>query len=165
MTSFEDFTLYYAKSLAENTAVLADLKIVGGANNIKLVYCIPTEFAKRQTDTSNALSEDITSPDSGTAKADIEIQFTQERDVAPATNVLITLLDMFYKKTEDDIFRKGRFGLSNTDNPELDAEPVTLGGYKFLLFRQVPNQDNPALNTYIVQLRFVGDHTILGAFP
>ncbi len=165
MTSFEDFTLYYAKSLVDNTPVLADLKIVGGANNIKLVYCIPIEFAKRQTDTSNAQSEDTTSPDTGTARAGVEIQFTQERGTPPATNVLATLLDMFYKKTEDDIFRKGRFGLSNTDNPDLDATPIATGGYKFLNFKQIPNQDNPALNTYIVQLNLVGDHTILGAFP
>ena len=165
MTTFEDFTLYYAKSLAQNTAALADLFIKGGENNIKLVYCIPIEFAKRQTDTSNATSEDPTSPDTGTARAGIEIQFTQERATTPTTNVLATLLDMFYKKTEDDVFRKARFGLLNTDNPDLDAEPVTLGGYKFLNFKQIPNQDNPALNTYNVQLNFIGDHTILGAFP
>ena len=164
MTSFEDFTLYYAKSLADNTPVLATLKIVGGANNIKLVYCIPIEFTKRQTDTSNALSEDITSPDTGTARAGVEIEFTQERASAPTTNVLVTLLDMFYKKTEDDIFRKARFGLSNTDNPSLDALPIATGGYKFISFRQMPNRDNPALNTYIIRLDFIGDHTILGAF-
>ena len=165
MTTFEDFTLYYAKSLIDNTAALATLKIVGGANNIKLVYCIPIEFTKRQTDTSNAQSADQTSPDTGTAKAGVEIQFTQERSTSPTTNVLVTLLDMFYKKTEDDIFRKARFVLLNTDNPELDAEPIATGGYKFLNFKQIPNQDDPALNVYIVQLNLIGDHTILGAFP
>jgi len=165
MTSFEDFTLYYALSLGSNSAAQATLKIIGGANSIKLVYCIPLEFNKRVTDTSNAQSEDITSPDTGTARAMIEIMFTQERATAPASNVLITLLDMFYKKGSDDDFRKGRFGLTNTDNPDLDATPIATGGYKFLNFKQVPNPDEPALNKYIVQLNLVGDHTILGAFP
>jgi len=163
MAAFESFTLFFAKSLAENQAVNADLKITN-ADGIKLVYCIPISFDKRQTDTSNAQSEDKTSPDTGTAKAGIEIRFTQERDIVPTVNVLKTLLDMFYKKTQDNIFRKARFGLANTDNPELNVEPTAVGGYKFLNFKQVPNPDRPALNDYTVQLDFIGDHTLLGAF-
>ena len=79
MAAFESFTLFFAKSLAQNTAANADLKITN-ADGIKLVYCIPISFDKRQTDTSNAQSEDKTSPDTGTAKAGVEIRFTQERD-------------------------------------------------------------------------------------
>jgi len=163
MAEFESFTLYYAKSLAQNTAANADLKITN-ADGIKLVYCIPISFDKRQTDTSNAQSEDKTSPDTGTAKAGIEIRFTQERDVAPSVNVLKTLLDMFYRKTQDVDFRKARFGLLNTDNSELDVKPTAVGGYKFLSFKQEPNPDKPALNVYTVNLDFIGDHTLLGAF-
>lgn len=164
MTSFEDFTLYYAKSLAENTAALAVLKITN-SDGIKLLYCRPMDFAKRVTDTSNALSEDKTSPDTGTARNAIELRFSQERDTTPTTNVLKTLLQMFYLPTDDDVFRKARFGLLNADNPDLDVIPVALGGYKFTRFFQEPNPDTPALNLYIVQLDFVGDHTLLGAFP
>ncbi len=163
MTAFENFTLYYALSLVNNTAAQATLKITN-ADGITLVYCIPIEFSKRQTDTSNAQSEDPTSPDTGTARADIEIKFTQVRQIAPTVNVLKTLMDMFYRKTQDDDFRKARFGLLNDDNSELDVEPTAVGGYKFLLFRQVPNPDDPALNAYIVQLKYIGDHTLLGAF-
>ncbi len=163
MAEFESFTLFYAKSLAQNTAANADLKITN-ADKIKLVYCIPISFDKRQTDTSNAQSEDKTSPDTGTAKAGVELRFTQERETAPSVNVLKTLLDMFYRKTQDVDFRKARFGLSNTDNPELNANPTAVGGYKFLLFKQTPNPDKPALNDYTVQLDFIGDHTLLGAF-
>lgn len=163
MAEFETFTLYYAKSLTENEAVNADLKI-SNVDGVKLVYCIPIDFSKRQTDTSNAQSEDKTSPDTGTAKAGIEIRFTQERDVAPSVNVLKTLMDMFYRKTQDTDFRKARFGLLNTDNPELDVEPTAVGGYKFTVFKQTPNPDKPALNDYTVQLDFIGDHTLLGAF-
>lgn len=163
MTAFESFTLYFALSLAQNTAAQATLKITN-ADGIKLVYCIPTSFDKRQTDTSNAQSEDKTSPDTGTAKAGIELRFTQERNVAPTVNVLKTLLDMFYQKTQDTDFRKARFGLLNDDNPELDVEPTAVGGYKFILFKQTPNPDKPALNDYTVQLDFIGDHTLLGAF-
>ena len=165
MAAFDSFTLFYAKSLAQNTAANADLKIVGNQNSIKLIYCIPIEFTKRQTDTSNAQSEDKTSPDTGTAKAGVEIRFTQERESAPGTNVLVTLMDMFYRRGNDEDFRKGRFGLENTDNPELNVEPEATGGYKFINFKQEPNPDKPALLTYTVQLDFIGDHTLLGAFP
>jgi len=163
MTAFEAFTLYFAKSLAENTAALADLKITN-VDGVKLIYCIPIDFSKRQTDTSNAQSEDKTSPDTGTAKAGIELRFSQERNMAPATNVVKTLMDMFYKRTQDIDFRKARFGLLNDDNPELDVEPTAEGGYKFTSFRQEPNPDSPALLIYTVKMDFIGDHTLLGAF-
>jgi hypothetical protein len=163
MAEFETFTLFYAKSLAENGAADALLKITN-ADKVKLVYCIPIDFTKRQTDTSNAQAEDKTSPDTGTARAGIEIRFTQERDVAPSVNVLKTLMDMFYKKSNDVDFRKARFGLENDDNPELDVTPTNVGGYKFQTFRQEPNPNDPAILVYTVQLDFIGDHTLLGAF-
>lgn len=164
MTAFENFTLYYAKSLGQNGPADADLKI-SNTDGIKLLYCIPIDFSKRQTDTSNTQSEDKTSPDTGTARAGVELRFTQERDIAPTVNVLKTLLDMFYRITQDIDFRKARFGLSNADNPELDVLPTAVGGYKFINFKQEPNPDRPALSIYTVQLDFIGDHTLLGAFP
>ena len=57
MTAFENFTLYYAKSIAQNDPVNAVLKITN-VDGIKLIYCIPIDFSKRQTDTSNTQSED-----------------------------------------------------------------------------------------------------------
>ena len=80
MAAFESFTLFYAKSLAQNTAANADLKITN-ADGIKLVYCIPISFDKRQTDTSNAQSEGKTSPDTGTAKAGIELDTDAQTEI------------------------------------------------------------------------------------
>lgn len=166
MAAFENFTLYYAKSLTLNSASQADLKITNGvpADKIKLAYCIPKSFAKRVTDTSNALSLDPTKPDTGTAGAFVELSITQERDTTLDTNILETLLQMFYIKSSDDDFEKGRFGLLNDDNPELDVEPEALAGYKFVSFSQNPNPNDIALVTYTVTLDYVGDHTKLGAF-
>jgi len=162
--AFEDFTLYYADSIANNKAsqAAAGFRIKSGENNIKLVYCIPDEFAKRVTDTSNALAIDKTEPDTGSGRIMVEVQFTQSRETTPTLNALGILENMFFIKSNDPAFRKGRFGLLNTDNPELNVEPVKFGGYKFAGFKQIPNKDNPALLTYVVKLSFVGDHDILG---
>lgn len=162
--AFENFALWYAKSLTDNGPDDADLLIKSGENNIKLVYCVPSQFAKRVTDTSSALAEDKTSPDSGTAAAMVELKFTQERDTAPTTNVLETLIKMFFNKTDDEVFRKARYGLTTSDNPELDCTPTSTAGYKLEGFQQIPNQNEPALLTYVVRLGFVGDHNRLGAY-
>ena len=161
--AFENFTLYYAKSIAENSAAQADLKI-SNTDGIELVYCITTEFMKRVTDTSNALALDKTEPDTGTGKAMVELQITQDRGESPTTNLLKLLQQMFFIKSSDSTFRRGRFGLINDDNPELDAKPIKFGGYKFAGFRQVPNKDAPSRVMYNISLSFVGDHTILGGF-
>ena len=165
MPSFDAFTQYYAESLSDNEPADATLKITN-SDGISLIYCRPMDFSKRQTDTSNAQSEDRTSPDTGTAKAAVELRFSQDRSTAPTTNVLDTLLQMFYKPRVPDAdgFRKARFGLENDDNPELNVTPTALGGYKLTRFYQEPNPDTPSLNTYIVQLDFIGDHTLLGPF-
>ncbi len=162
-TAFEDFTLYYALSLANNDAASSTLKI-SNIDGIELVYCIPNEFMKRVTDTSNALALDKTEPDTGTGRATVELQIIQDRTTVRTTNLLKLLQQMFFIKSNDPIFRKGRFGLVNTDNPDLDAEPIKLGGYKFGGFRQVPNKDTPSLLVYNITLSFLGDHTILGGF-
>jgi len=159
--AFEDFTLYFALSIDDNAADDATLKI-SNTDGIKLVYCIPDDFSKRVTDTSNALAIDKTEPDTGSGRIMVELQFTQSRETAPTVDVLKTLKEMFFLKSNDPTFRKGRWGLLNTDNPELNVEPVKFGGYKFAGFKQVPNKETPALLTYIVKLAFVGDHTILG---
>ena len=161
--AFEDFTLYYALSIAQNDAANATLKI-DNTDSIELIYCIPNDFMKRVTDTSNALALDKTEPDTGTGRASVELQITQDRTTAPATNVLKLLQQMFFIKSSDPTFRRGRFGLLTTDNPELNAEPVKFGGYKFAGFKQVPNRDEPSRVKYNISLSFVGDHTILGGF-
>jgi len=163
MTTFEDFTLYYALSIGQNDAANATLKI-SNIDGTKLVYCIPLEFMKRVTDTSNALALDKTEPDTGSGKTIVELQITQDRTIVRTSNLLKLLQQMFFIKSNDDDFRKGRFGLINTDNPELDANPIRIGGYKFLGFKQVPNKDTPSFLTYNITLAFLGDHTILGGF-
>lgn len=162
-TAFGNFTLYYALSIAQNDAASAALKI-SNIDGIELVYCIPDEFMKRVTDTSNALALDKTEPDTGSGRTIVELQIIQDRTTTRTTNLLKLLEQMFFIKSSDDSFRKGRFGLLNADNPDLDAKPIRLGGYKFAGFRQVPNKDTPSILIYNITLSFLGDHTILGGF-
>lgn len=163
MTAFEDFKLFYAKSLAQNSAADADL-FIENSDGINLLYCNASEFTKRVVDTSNAQSEDKTSPDTGTAVNSVELRIAQDRSVAPSVNVLKTLLEMFYQKSSDTDFRKARFGLENTDNPSLDLTPTANGGYKLFSIKADPNPDFPAIVKYTIILHLVGDHTLLGAF-
>lgn len=164
MSSFQNFRLYYAKSLTENEPDDADL-FIDNTGGVSLLSCIPSEFSKRQTDTSNALAVDKTSPDSGTAADMVQLRIAIQRETAPSKSILKVLMQMFYLKTDDDDFRKARFGLTNTDNPELDVEPTANGGYKFIGFKQEPNQDTPGLIVYVIDLDYIGDHNLLGAFP
>jgi len=164
MPTWDSLVFWYAKSLSENGPDEAELRIKTGENTSKLSYCVAIDWQKRMTDTSNALAEDKTSPDAGTARDAIEIKFTQERGTAPTTNALKILIQMFYTKTDDEVFRKARFGLDNTDNPELDVTPVATGGYKLHRFYQVPNPNDPALLTYVIEAEYVGDHNLLRAF-
>jgi len=163
MPAFENFTLYFALSIAQNDAASATLKI-SNTDGIEMVYCIPNDFMKRVTDTSNALALDKTEPDTGTGRAMVELQITQERGTVPTTNLLKLLQQMFFIKSSDTIFRRGRFGLLTDDNPELSAEPIKFGGYKFAGFKQIPNKDEPSRVKYNISLSFVGDHTILAGF-
>lgn len=163
--AYEDFSLWFAKSLGDNQLSDADLIIANTSTPdqaIKLIYCIPLKFAKRATDVTSALAVDPDSPDTGTGMSDIVIRFSEER-TAPLTNpVLEKLIEMFYNKGNDDIFRKGRFGLVNKDNPKFDVIPIATAGYKFLNFGQDPNAQTPGIQTYNIQLKFLGDHTKLG---
>lgn len=166
MTAFEDFTLYVADTIAANKSSQGILTISNDTTELKLIYCIPRQFTKRQTDTSNAQAQDKTSPDTGTAKAGVELRFEQERKttLSTTTDVLAILLKMFYTIASTDVFRKARFGLISKDNPQLDVNPTAQAGYKFIDFQQEPNPDNPAIRIFTVQLEFIGDHTQLRAF-
>ncbi len=168
MGEFQTFKIWYAQSLAQNTFDDAanNRKIQDVATpeetSVKLLSVIPTSFQKRATDQSAALAADKTSPDTGTALNNITIRFTQQREATLADPVLQRLINMFYLKSSDDDFQKGRFGLENTDNPELDVLPIATAGYKFLNFHQEPNDQKISLQTWEVVLGFVGDHTKLG---
>ena len=167
MGDFEDFKIWYAKSLAQNTFVNADAdrKIENTATvgeEIQLMFCGPMKFQKRQTDVSQATAADKTAPDTGTAGSYIKLVFLQKRDT---TNfqVLGRLLTLFYLKNSDEDFTKGRIGLENADNPELDVIPTATAGYKFISFMQRPNEDNPSIIQWELELEFLGDHTVLGS--
>lgn len=169
MAAYDTFKIWYSKGTgANNTFALADAtrKIENVTTpvgeEISLIYCMPSPFAKRVTDVSEALASDPTAPDTGTATANVILRFTQQREVTPTIPVLAQLLEMFYLKSSDDTYLKGRFGLENTDNPQLDVLPLPDAGYKFLSFKQEPNQNNPALQIWELVLKFVGDHTKLG---
>lgn len=170
MAAYDTFKLWYALGVAPNNTFAlqsnANRKLENvttpTGEEISLIYCLPNPFAKRQTDTSEALAVDPTSPDTGTGASNIIIRFTQERGVTPTIPVLAKLIEMFYLKSSDDVFLKGRFGLENTDNPQLDVLPLVDAGYKFLSFKQEPNQNNPALQIWELTLKFLGDHTKLG---
>lgn len=166
--SFSEFKLWYAKSLTANTFAGADvgMKIQDIENadaGIELLSCVPSSFQKRRTDVSQALSLDKTSPDTGTAQQDITIEFVQARNVVLTDPVVQKLINMFHVKSNDNMFRKGRFGLENTDTPEIDCLPSVNAGYKFDGFQQVPIHNNPALLHFRIMLQFVGDHTQLGS--
>lgn len=168
MASYDTFKLWYAKSIASNSFASADdgFKLQNTTTTDKarsLIYCNPLMFAKRQTDTSNALAVDPTSPDTGTGMSDVILKFTEGRTAALGTSTALKILiNFFYNKSSDPIFKKGRFGLENTDNPDLDVLPLATAGYKFINFRQEPNPSAAGLLTYLVQLKFLGDHTKLG---
>lgn len=169
MVAYDTFKLWYSKGTgANNTFALADgtRKIQNvttpAKEEISLIYCLPGSFVKRATDVSEALAVDPTSPDTGTGSSNVILRFTQKREQTPTIPVLAQLLEMFYLKSSDDIYLKGRFGLENTDNPQLDVLPLPSAGYKFLSYKQEPNQNNPALLIYEITLKFVGDHTKLG---
>lgn len=164
VTNFENFKLWFALSLGSPDAASATL-FIDNSDNTELIYCIPISFQKRQTDTSNAQSEDPEKPDSGTAGAIIELRIMQPRNSPPTTPIVNKLLQMFYLKSDDSDFRKARFGLESDDAPGLNTVPGALNGYKFLNFKEEPNPDNPAKQIYTIQLEFLGDHTKLGAFP
>ena len=169
MPAYDTFKFWYAKGLpVNNTFALADAAVkiqntttpVG--EEISLIYVIPGPFANRSTDVSNALAADPTSPDTGTAQSNVILRFTQSRAVTPTVPVLAKLLAMFYNFGSDDDFKKARFGLESTDNPELDCLPIATAGYKFISFKQEPNQDKPNLQIWELVLKFVGDNSKLG---
>lgn len=170
MAEYEVFKFWYSKGLGnDNTFANADdgrkiQNTTTAGKAIKLIYCFPIQFAKRQTDVSNALAADPTRPDTGTAASDVILRFIQERTqpLAADERVLAKLRDMFYLKSSDDIYEKGRFGLESSDNPELDVLPLPTAGYKFISFRQEPNQDSPGIQIWELHLQFLGDHTKLG---
>jgi len=169
VNQLETFKLWFAKgvdpnntfALAETTEKIENSDTPTG-EQIKLIYCMPSVFAKRQTDVSEALAADPTSPDTGTGASMVTLRFAQKRDVARTVPVLPILLRMFYLKSSDDIFDKGRFGLENTDNPELDVLPIPTAGYKFVSFKQEPNQNTSNIQIWEVVLKFLGDNTKLG---
>lgn len=165
MAAFENFKIWYAKSLGSNAFASADTnrRIQNTTDTdkaISLISCTPQIFAKRVTDVSTALAVDPTSPDTGTGMSDVIIRFTEERTIALTASALEKLLEMFYQLSSDDVFL-ARFGLENTDNSRLDCLPIATAGYKFKSFRQEPNQNTPGIQTYEVVLKFVGDHTKL----
>jgi len=169
MAAYDTFKLWYSKGTgANNTFALADdtRKIENvttpAKEKISLLYCMPNPFQKRITDVSEALASDPTKPDTGTAGSTVIIRFSQLREQTPTIPVLTQLIEMFYLKSSDDTYLKGRFGLENTDNPQLDVLPLPTAGYKFLRFKQEPNQNNPALIIWELTLEFLGDHTKLG---
>lgn len=167
--TFSEFKLWYAKSLTENSFAQADdnKKIedttTPAGEEIQLIFCNPSQFTKRVTDTSEALAVDRTSPDTGTALTDVTIRIAQARTAATRTiPILAKILELFFEKSNDDIFQKGRIGLYNTDNPELNVVPTANAGYKFIGFGELPNQDTPGITIYDIIIQFVGDHTQLG---
>lgn len=169
MAAYDTFKLWYAKDVSPNNK-FSDADVARRIENvttptgeaISLIYCLPSRFSKRATDVSEALAVDPKSPDTGTGMSDVILRFTQQRKVTPTIPVLAKLLELFYLKSTDDTFLDGRFGLESTDNPQLDVLPLPNAGYKFVTFKQEPNQNTPQLLTYEVTLKFLGDHTKLG---
>jgi hypothetical protein len=169
MAAYDTFKLWYAKAVSpNNTFAAADAThklenvTTPVGEEVSLIYVLPSSFAKRTTDVSNALAVDPTSPDTGTGQSNVILRFVQQRTVTPTIPVLPKLLAMFYEFQSDDTFQKGRMGLESTDNPELDCLPIPTAGYKLLSFKQEPNQNHPGVQIWEVVLKFVGDNSKLG---
>ena len=164
MANFLTFQIWYARSLAQNTFANAeaDRKIENttGDEGIQLLSCRAARFLKRNTDTSQATASDKTSPDTGTAGSYIHLSFVQKRKTRNA-QVLSRLEKLFFLKNNDVDFNKGRIGLENSDNPELNVLPTANAGYKLMSFMQRPTDDNPGVNIFELELEFLGDHTEL----
>ena len=169
MAEFEEIEIWYAKSIAENgfsdAANNSKIQnITSGDEAISLISCLPEIFAKRITDVSQALATDNISPDTGTAKTTIKVVLAQIRTTTSRTNqVLGRLINMFYLKGNDNDFQFGRFGIKNTDSPELNVVPTKLAGYKLIAFYPRPNEDIPGTISWEIILQFLGDHTRLGS--
>ena len=169
MPAFDTFRLWYAKSIADNAysdaanTMKISNSVTPAGEAISMLSCTPSTFAKRVTDVSEALAADKLSPDTGTGLARVELRIMQERGASTLTvQLLARLLAMFYVKGNDPSFRAGRFGLQNTDCPELDVLPVKTAGYKIISFVCHPEDDKPSLLTWYITLEFLGDHSLLG---
>ncbi len=169
MPAYDTFKIWYAFSLGANEfddQTDLDLKIQNATTpvgeEVSLIYVIPSPFAKRVTDVSNALAVNPTAPDTGTGQSNIILRFVQKREVTPTVPVLPKLIRMFYKFSSDDDFKKARFGLESTDAPALDCLPIATAGYKMLSFKQEPNQNFPAVQIWEVVFKFIGDNSKLG---
>lgn len=168
--AFNVFKLWYSKDTAAGQNEFSNADATRRIENtntpegeeIKLIYVIPAMFAKRATDVTEALSVDPSAPDTGTGASNVIIRFTQKRDVSPTVPVLAKLIEMFYLKGTDDIYLEGRFGLENTDNPQLDVLPLPTAGYKLVSFKMEPNQNTINITTWELVIKFLGDHTKLG---
>ncbi len=160
---FDAFAIWFALSIGSPGKASATSKIENSAT-IKLDYCIPTNWAKKRTDVTGAQEETDVHPDTGPAGAFVELQVTIDRGTS--TPAFIKELIRWYgTQNTDSDFKRGRLGLENDDNPELDLVPSATIGYKLIQFGIISPVSYKAKQTYKILLQFGGPALSLPVFP
>jgi len=102
-------------------------------------------------------SDEDVHPDTGPAGAFVEIQFTVDRSNVLAQDFLTALIRMYGIILTDSEFRRGRIGLINSDNPQLDiTEPTATLGYKLVQFQEIDPIDYKSRQIFKVLLQLAG---------
>lgn len=160
--AFENFALYRAFSVAQNSAADSVDKIVN-SDEIKCQYVRPANFTKRQADLTPPEGVDPVNPDTGVGQSVVEILLQVDRG-GTIQDVEKKLIKWFFEKAENPTFKRGFLGLLSDDDPDVDLKPIEFAGYRIVHFHRIPETENAASQQFIIQLQFEGDHTQLGAF-
>ncbi len=160
---FADFALWYALSLGSPSKASSTVKIESSAQ-IQLDYCVPQLWVKKRTDLTGVQETENVHPDTGPAGGFVEVQITLDRGTSSPT-FLKTLLEFYGTQLTDSDFKRGRLGLENADNPELDLVPSATIGYKMVQFALINPVDYKSKQIYRILLQFGGDALSLPVFP
>ncbi len=163
---FGDFAIWFALSVGSPDKASATVKIESSAT-IQLDYCVPQLWVKKRTDLTGVQETENVHPDTGPAGGFVELQITIDRGVS-TPEFLKTLLRFYGTQLTDSDFKRGRLGLENDDNPELDLVPVGTGsdriGYKMVQFALINPVDYKSKQIYRILLQFGGDTLTLPVF-
>jgi len=155
---FATLQIWIAASLGSATFAQADSnKKFENDAQIKLDYCSPQLWVKKRTDVTGVQSDEDVHPDTGPAGAFVEIQFTVDRSNVLAQDFLSALIHMYGIILTDNEFKRGRIGLINSDNPQLDIiTPTATLVYKLVQFQEIDPIDYKSRQIFKVVLQLAG---------
>jgi hypothetical protein len=163
---FADFAIWLALNSGNPSKASSTVKIEN-SSQIQLDYCVPQLWVKKRTDLTGVQETEGVHPDTGPAGGFVELQITINRG-ASSPVFLKTLLEFFGTQLTDSDFKRGRLGLENDDNPELDLVPVGTGadriGYKLVQFALINPVDYKSKQIYRILLQFGGSVLNLPVF-